>query len=135
MSHEQVWTKVNVKVDKGVEGIVSALSNFPRLQTYSSCECNSLKGPMIFFYYGECYKELSDFVLRYFAPRLYAIVSDAVSIKIVTTTCPYNVHGELHVRAEAISIIEDAIWEISNDFIFSLHHNLEYYDGILDKDL
>lgn len=36
--HRQIWVKVNALVDEGIVELVNALSSFPKLQTYESCQ-------------------------------------------------------------------------------------------------
>ncbi len=134
MSHKQIFTKVNVRVDKGVEGIVSALSNFPMLETFESCEGDSFEGPWIVFDYGNSPKELSDFVLDFLAPQLYELVSDDVSITIQTSTSPIHAFGEICVRAGVSSRVEDAIWKISHNFNRSME-NIDSFSVYRQNDL
>ena len=66
-THKTEWVKVNVPVDSGVKGIVSALSDFIQLETVESCEGHNGDGSWVCFRYGSYWEnswcELADFVL------------------------------------------------------------------------
>jgi hypothetical protein len=132
--HEQKFVKVNVPVDKGISGIICALSNFSTLETVESCEGNQERGPWVCFYYGEYWehdwRELAEFVLNYLAPGLYAAVGDDVNVKIQTT--PSGVFGEISVRPGATNQVEKALYDLSKNFISCRSHNSACSDDIPD---
>ena len=115
-THEQDWVKVNVRVDKGVLGIVSALSAFPRLETMESCEGDKCNGPWVCFKYGDYwdhpYRDLSDFVLGHIAPYLRRTVGDDATVRIQATPGGY-IYGELDIRPGAASRVEAALRRLS----------------------
>ena len=133
--HKSCWIKVNVPVDKGVMGIVSALSQFPKLETVESCEGNNINGSWVCFRYGSYWEnswhDLADFVLGYLSPRLGKIVGDDASVKIQTTPGG-NIFGELYIRPGATSRVEVALRELFRAFSVFQHHNSEYCDDTLD---
>jgi hypothetical protein len=130
--HSQKWVKVNVPVDEGISGIISALGEFPLLETVESCQGDNVSGPWVCFRYGvywdNSWCELSNFVLGYLSPRLYETVGDDVSIKIQTTPTG-NIFGELSVRPGAASRVEAALWNLARDFSVSQRRNSGYCGG------
>ena len=130
--HKQVWAKANILVDQGISGIISALSEFQHLETVESCEGNELNGPWVCFRYGSYWKnswrELADFVLGYFSPRLIEAVGDDVSVKIQITPSG-NIFGELSIRPGATSRVEAALWALARD---SSARSLGCCDGTSD---
>ncbi len=117
-SHSQTWVKVNVPVDRGIQGLVTALSLFPSLETIESCEGHGNDGAWVCFRYGAYWEhpwhDLADFVLGYMAPSLREKVGDDVNIRIQTTPSG-QVFGELSVRPEAVSNVETALRELARD--------------------
>ncbi|MCG2776619.1 MAG: hypothetical protein L6406_13165 [Desulfobacterales bacterium] len=126
------WVKVNVPVDRGVKGIVFALSEFPCLETVESCEGNDACGPWVCFRYGSYWdndwRELADFVLGFLALRLNLLVGDDANLKIQTTPSG-NIFGELSVRPRAAPQVEAALKELSQEFSVFQRHNSGYCDG------
>jgi len=131
-THEQTWVKVNAPVDAGVHGIVSSLSDFPSLETVESCEGSNGSGPWVCFRYGSYWehpwRDLTEFVLGYIAPRLAASVGDDASVRIQTTPGG-QVFGELNVRPGATSQVEAALRDLARDFSVSQRHSSECCDG------
>ena len=127
--HEQIWIKVNVPVDKGVSGIVAALSGFPGLETVESCEGDNNYGPWVCFRFGRYWehpwRELASFVLGYMAPRLMDSVGDDANVRIQTTPSG-QIFGELSVRPGAVSRVETALRELNRDFSVCRRHSSEY---------
>ena len=68
--HEQVWTKVNAKVDRGVAELIAALSAFPDVRTLESCEGNDDTAWVCFDCGEENWKCLSEFVFGVLGPSL-----------------------------------------------------------------
>ena len=133
--HEQITIKVNSHVDKGVSGIVLALSGFLNLETIESCEGNINQGPWVCFRYGSYWKhpwrELADFVLGYLAPRLGESIGDDASVRIQTTPSG-QIFGELCVRPGAAPRVEAALRCLVNDFNVSRFHKSAYCDDMSD---
>lgn len=131
-NHNIKWVKVNVPVDNGVFGIVSALSGFPKLETIESCEGHNGSGPWVCFRYGSYWEnswcELVHFVLGYLSPHLISFVGDDASVKIQTTPSG-NIFSELCVRPGAASRVEAAIRRLSQDTSVFRRHNLGCCDG------
>jgi len=73
--HPQVYVKVNAKVDAGIASLISALSRFPLLETFESCqgdvggENEAGQPAVVFFSYGS-WEEVVEFVFNFLAPRL-----------------------------------------------------------------
>ncbi len=126
------WVKVNAPVDRGVKGIVFALSEFPRLETVESCEDNNTHGPWVCFRYGSYWnndwRELANFVLGFLALRLNLLVGDDANLKIQSTPSG-NIFGELSVRPGAALRVEAALKKLSQEFSAFQRHNLGYRDG------
>lgn len=124
--HTQTWAKVNVPVDKGIQGLVSALSLFRELETVESCESTGNDGAWVCFRYGAYWRhpwhDLADFVLGYMAPSLREKVGDDASVRIQATPSG-QVLGELSVRPEAVSNVETALRELAQGFNVSLHRS------------
>ena len=127
-AHTQTWVKVNAPVDEGVRGIVSALAEFPALETVESCEGNEDEGPWVCFRYGRYWenpwKELSEFVLGTFAPALMEAVGDDASVRIQVTPSK-EVFGELSVRPGAASRVEAAIRSLARESSAVQRHSSE----------
>lgn len=118
-AHEQVWVKVNARVDRGVREIVAALSLFPDLQTIESCEGNPGEAAWLCFSYGSrrhgCWEETASFVLGFLAPKLHQKVGD--SIRLTIRACEYgDVLVDLSVRHGCIPTVAQAIADLANDF-------------------
>jgi len=131
-SHRQSWVKVNAPVDRGIQGLVAALSAFPSLETVESCEGNKGHGAWVCFRYGAYWEhpwhDLADFVLGYMAPSLREKVGDDVNIRIQTTPSG-QVFGEICIRPEAVSNVETALRELVREFSVSQRRRSEYCDG------
>ena len=131
-SHPQTWVKVNVPVDRGIQGLVAALSLFPSLETIESCEGNEDHGAWVCFRYGAYWEhpwhDLADFVLGYMAPRLTEMVGDNANLRIQTKPSG-NVFGELSIRPEAIPSVEMALRQLVRDFNGDRHRSSECCDG------
>ena len=121
-SHKQTWIKVNTHVDESIKDLITALNLFPKLRTIESCEGDNNHTIWVCFCYGEdqnnSWKELADFVLKYFGPIIVYKVGDRVEISIRVTGSG-GVMGELSVRRGAISIVTKAITEIYRENIVS----------------
>jgi hypothetical protein len=117
--HIQKYVKVNAPVDIGISGIVSALSEFPLLETVESCEGNNTNGPWLCFRYGDYWNnswcELAEFLLNYLSPGLIASVTDDINIRIQVTPSG-NIFGELSIRPGATSRVEATIRKLARDF-------------------
>ena len=131
-THQQTWVTVNAPVDKGVGGIVSALSEFAGLQTVESCEGDSEHGPWVCFRYGSYWehpwRELADFVLGYMARGLIAAVGDDANVRIQVTASG-QIFGELSVRPGATPRIEVALHQLAQDFSDFRRHSSGYFGG------
>ena len=117
-THPQTWIKVNAPVDEGVSGLVSALADFPDLETIESCEGNEERGPWVCFRYGaywhDSWRELAEFVLGEFSPALMDEVGDDASVRIQVTPSK-QVFGELSVRPGAAPRVEAAIRRLARE--------------------
>jgi hypothetical protein len=137
-SHSQTWVKVNVPVDRGIQGLVTALSLFPSLETVESCEGNGNDGAWVCFRYGAYWehpwRDLADFVLGYLAPRLTEMVGDNANLRIQTKPSG-NVFGELSIRREAIPNVEMALRQLVRDFNGYRRRSSEYCGGRSDTSL
>lgn len=52
-AHQQTWVKVNARVDRGIAGLIAALSSIPGLETLQSCEDDPQSGEAyVYFWYG-----------------------------------------------------------------------------------
>ncbi|MGH2511031.1 MAG: hypothetical protein ACRDHZ_27020, partial [Ktedonobacteraceae bacterium] len=109
--------KVNVQVDAGIAGIVSALSLFPQLQTIESCEA-SRGAPWVCFSCsnGRSWKPIAEFTLGFLAPKLFETVGDAVSIDL-RPTVGGEVLADMIVRPEVLESVQAAIMTLAEEFI------------------
>lgn len=118
-SHKHAWVKVNVPVDVGVSGIVSALSDFPGLETAESCKGYKGRGPWVCFrfgnYWSHPWRDLTSFVCGFLAPRIFALVGDDARKRIDATTAGHF-FGEISVRARAASRMEAALRRLAREF-------------------
>lgn len=119
MSHEQVWTKVNAQVDKGIAPLVEALSAFPELQTLSSCEGYQDRAATVSFRYGapspEAWRELSAFVFGFFGPKMAQKVGDSARVFVEVTTWGETLGG-LSIRPGCVSDVAVAVSEMAEEF-------------------
>jgi len=132
VTHAQQWVKVNAPVDSGIAGIVSALAEFPSLETVESCEGNEKRAAWVCFRYGAYWKhawhELSEFIIGILAPRLIDEVGDDASVKIQVTPSG-QVFGELSVRPGAASRVEAAIRGLARESSVCLRRSSGCCDG------
>ncbi len=71
--HEQTWVKVNIVVDKGIKGIIEALSTFPELEIIESCEGSNTQNAWVCFRYGRYWEhEWRDLVAFVFQVSIYS---------------------------------------------------------------
>jgi hypothetical protein len=116
--HEQVWTKVNARVDAGVVRIVEALSAFPTLQTFESCE-GTMDGVWVCFSYGDSWesswREAAEFIFDFFAPRLFEKVGDAASI-VLRPCANGRLLIDMTVRRGSAESVEAAIGDLAQEF-------------------
>jgi hypothetical protein len=133
-NHTQTFVKVNAPVDSGISGIVSALSEFPKLETIESCEGDESNGPWVCFRYGSYWNnswcEIAEFVLGYLSPNLIEMVGDDVQIGIKVKPSG-NILGELSIRPGAAPIVEAAIKGLAREFSVCQRHNSEFSGGML----
>ncbi len=116
MSHKQVFTKVNVLIDVGISGIISALNEFSELETIESCEGDAKGGLWLCFKYGQNgWSKLVPFILDYLAPNLYEEVGDDISISIQIKPSG-NILGEMSIRYGAAIRVEKAIRTAAQKF-------------------
>jgi hypothetical protein len=116
--HEKVWTKVNAQVDAGVVRIVEALSAFPTLQTFESCE-GTTDGVWICFSYGDSWESswhaAAEFIFDFFAPRLFEKVADAASV-VMRPRGNGRLLIDLTVRRSSAESVQAAINELAREF-------------------
>ncbi len=114
--HRQVWVKVNAHVDEGIAGLITALSEFPALQTLESCQGGNGEPAYVCFGYGRYaahpWLDLAHFVLGFLAPRLAETVGELATLRIRTTTLGLTI-AELVVREGAIEVVEEAVRRIA----------------------
>ena len=126
-THEQAWIKVNAPVDRKISGIISALGEFPSLESIESCEGDGTKAAWICFRYGSYWKhpwkDLAEFVLGYLAPGLFEALGDDVSVRIQVTPSG-QIFGELSVRPGAEYRVESVLHELAKGFSAARPHSL-----------
>jgi len=117
--HRQLWVKVNVLVDRSIKDLITALSLFPKLQTIESCQGNNNNSAWVSFYYGKngqySWKELANFIFKYFGPRLAKEVGDRVDLHIRVSENG-QIFGELFVRKKALPVVTKAIIKLSQNY-------------------
>jgi len=125
--HEQTWVKVNAPVDRRISGIISALGEFPSLESIESCEGSGSTAGWVCFCYGSYWKhpwkDLAEFMLGYLAPGLAAGVGDDASVRIQVTPSG-QVFGELSVRPGAEYRVELRLRELAMGFSAVRPHSL-----------
>ena len=127
MSHQQTWVKVNAPVDERVAELIEALSAFPKLQTFASCQGGWPRSDTdkeghpaeVFFRYGSednghPYNEIANFVLGYFAPGLDKELGDLVSIELCYAD--YGVRAVLAVRQGAMKRAVETIRSLRREY-------------------
>ncbi len=73
--HPQTYVKVNARVDAGIASLISALSRFPLLETFESCQGDvggddeAGQPAVVFFSYGS-WEAVVEVVFKFLAPRL-----------------------------------------------------------------
>ena len=128
MAHKQVWTKVNAAVDEGVVELIEALSSFPKLETFESCQGDSAEPPSkkegvparIWFQYGQHdhahpYHDLAEFVLGYLGPGLMKELGDLVSIEL-RVDAEYRFTALLTVRQGVVPRATKTIKRLRREF-------------------
>lgn len=134
-AHEQVWAKVNAPVDRGVVGLIEALSQFPGLETVESCEGNGRDAVWICFRFGrywrEPWRDLVEFIFGFFAPKLFEAVGDSASITVRPRESGTAL-ADLSVRQDAKEQVEDALRNLAAEFSAAPRRSLAYCDGKSD---
>ena len=97
--HKQVWVKVNAYVDEEVADLVEALSCFPQLRTFSSCqgvvgECLA----QVSFRCGRDGKQSTVQFVEWLVPHLFDAVGDSAYLSIYWGTSRAFAKGRLKVR-------------------------------------
>src|SRR5208282_2848511 len=127
-AHEQVWAKVNAPVDRGVVGLVEALSLFRGLETVESCEGNDREAVWICFRYGrywvQPWQELAEFVFEFLAPRLLQKVGDNATV--IVRPREGTALADLSIRPEAKREVEDALRKLAVEFSDAPHRSSVY---------
>jgi len=126
--HPQVWVKVNAPVDEGVAELIEALSSFPKLETFTSCqggwprsdEDKEGEPAKVWFHYGQddhahSYREIGDFVLGYFGPGLMKEMGDLVGISLEVET-QYVIMAKLYVRQGAMPRTISTVRRLQREF-------------------
>ena len=80
--HKQVFTKVNVKVDEGIESVISALSLFPQLSTRESCQGGDKLNANVLFEYDNTWQESTKFLFEFLSPKLWEKVNNEAWLSI-----------------------------------------------------
>ncbi len=122
--HTQAWVKINAPVDLGLEALISALSAFPKLQTFESCEGDEDTPAWVGFYYGpDCgldqdpdqhpdqdpeWHGLAEFALGFLGPGLVQEVGDSASVSVRIDDFGIAM-GEISVRPGMIPDVTRAL--------------------------
>ena len=115
-SHTQVWVKVNAPVDRGLEALIPALSAFPKLQTFESCEGDEDTPAWVGFTYGS-YQDpdqhrdwhgIAEFALGFLGPGLAREVGDSASVSVRVGDFGIAM-GEISVRPGMIPDVTRAL--------------------------
>jgi hypothetical protein len=127
MAHQQTWTKVNAPVDQGVSALVEALSRFHELETVESCQGDQNEGSWVCFRYGryweEPWRDLTEFVFGFLAPRLFEKVGDSAQL-VLRPRAGGIALADLSIRPMMERDVEAALQELAADFSACQHHNL-----------
>jgi hypothetical protein len=117
-AHDQVWIKVNAPVDNGIAALVTALSEFPKLQTIESCQGGN-EWAWVCFVYGKHWetpwKELADFVLGFLGPRLTRELGDRIRVSVQVTEAG-QIRAEMDVNSTAISATVKLLNELRREY-------------------
>ncbi len=114
--HTQVWVKVNAPVDRGLEALISALSAFPKLQTFESCEGDEDTLAWVGFTYGpdqdpdqhQEWHGIAEFALGFLGPGLAREVGDSASVSVRVDDFGIAM-GEISVRPGMIPDVTRAL--------------------------
>lgn len=98
--HPQTWAKVNASVDVGVLPLVEALSAFPALQTFESCEGIGDEPMTVWFTYGHSDTELATFFAKVLAAEIKGKIPADVELSLWANTFG-QVHAEIAVPRSA----------------------------------
>lgn len=134
--HAQRFVKVNAPVDEGIIDLVSALSSFSNLQTTSSCEGSANHPARVCFIYGnycgeDHWRDLAEFVLGFFGPRLTREVGDRATIDL--HICESGlIQAELTVFPGCLPTVVKAIRKIRRFFSTWEAHKCAYCSGTQD---
>ena len=115
---EKEWAKVNVPVDPGVAGLVSALSEFPGLEMIESCEASDSEPAWVCFRFGrywekqEPWRDIAEFALGFLAPNLFERVGDSAALTIGPTRSE-GILADLAVRPGTQGDVQDALRAIA----------------------
>jgi hypothetical protein len=118
---EQEWAKVNVPVDRGVAGLVSALSEFPGLEIIDSCEGSPGEPAWICFRFGrywetkEPWREIAEFALGFLTPKLFERVGDSAALTIGPTPSG-GMLADLAVRPGTQQEVQAALQAMAEEY-------------------
>jgi len=109
--HEQVWIKVNTRVDRGIARVVSALNCLDGLQTVDSCEgIAKYKPAHVYFYYGD-WHQIGTLVFDRIGPALWGRLGNEaiVSLEVFNDSAPM---GKLSFDKEATNVVASILEEL-----------------------
>ena len=114
--HKQKWIKANVHVDAKLVPLIEALSLFPQLETFESCQGSKGEPCVVFFYDGlHPWKDIASFVLDYFGPKLAREIGDRASICLEVSSWGI-IQGVLSVFPEAMQRTVKTIKKIARKY-------------------
>lgn len=115
MEHDQVWVKVNAEVDRGMAGIVSALSSLQGLRTLQSCQCSSTGESYVHFWYGS-WEQVSELVFGRIVPALEKSgISSTGGVEVFNGSLPTGRIGFSAAALEkATAVVESVVATVSD---------------------
>lgn len=110
-THEQVWLKVNARVDSGVSEIVSLPNSVDGLETLQSCQGDpGGREGYVYFACGE-WKSLCGLIFERIGPVLKQRADEDASLTVEATNADEPM-AKLSFRAEATNVVASALKEV-----------------------
>jgi hypothetical protein len=129
MIHEQVYVKVNARVDKGISDLITTLSAFPFIETTESCqgipgEGEEARSAFVFFVAGN-WQTMAKFVFGLLGPRLAEQIGPIVVLS-ASTNGQGDPLVEMRMPAESVNMVASVINDLKTQ---SSVHSWEYSCG------
>ena len=116
--HPTTWVKVNVQVDLLAAPIVAALSEIPKLETFSSCQDNEPMPVEVWFWYGDGdeqsrkWQDLAEFAFGHLAPHLFKTVGDSARVAVWWCTTWNQAYATLRIDRTVVEKVAESIRQL-----------------------